>query len=338
MASLDSLPADHRAVLQLVLQRGRSYDDIAELLSIDRAAVRERASSALDALGPQTGVTPERRALITDYLLGQLPSRVSEDTRNRLAESPGDRAWARVVASELAPLASGTLPEIPTETTRTETTRTGTARPEGPLGERPSSRTGGALLLIGGALLAVIVVVVLIVVLSSGDSSSSSSTTTITAASVPPATAPTPAATTGATPTAPTGTTATGTTNTTTTGTATAKPIAQVNLVSPTGAKTPAGVAIIVKQGANTGLVVRASGVPANTRQDAYAVWLYNSASDTKILGFVNPGVGTTQVLQTAGPLPAGASHFKQLLVSVETVPKPKAPGRIILQGALNLH
>lgn len=331
MASLDSLPADHRAVLQLVLQRGRSYDDIAELLSIDRAAVRERASSALDALGPQTGVTPERRALITDYLLGQLPSRVSEDTRNRLAESPGDRAWARVVASELAPLASGTLPEIPTDTTRTET-----APPKVPLGERPSSRTGGALLLIGGAVLAVIVVVVLIVVLSSGDSPASSSTTT--AASVPPATAPTPAATTGATPAAPTGTTATGTTNATTTGTATARPIAQVNLVSPTGAKTPAGVAIIVKQGANSGLVVRASGVPANTRQDAYAVWLYNSASDTKILGFVNPGVGTTQVLQTAGPLPAGASHFKQLLVSVETVPKPKAPGRIILQGALNLQ
>src|ERR1700716_3643008 len=84
MASLDSLPADHRAVLQLVLQRGRSYDDIAQLLSIHRAAVRERALSALDALGPQTAVEPERRALITDYLLGQLPSRVSEDTRNRL--------------------------------------------------------------------------------------------------------------------------------------------------------------------------------------------------------------------------------------------------------------
>ena len=56
MASLESLPADQRAVLQLVLQRGRSYDDIATLLSIDRAAVRQRALSALDALGPQTGV------------------------------------------------------------------------------------------------------------------------------------------------------------------------------------------------------------------------------------------------------------------------------------------
>ena len=118
MASLDSLPSDQRAVLELVLRRGRSYDDIARLLSIDRAGVRERALAGFDALGPDTDVPPERRALITDYLLGQLPSRVSEDTRDRLAASPSERAWARVLASELTPLASGPLPEIPTEAMR----------------------------------------------------------------------------------------------------------------------------------------------------------------------------------------------------------------------------
>src|SRR5581483_3559712 len=51
MASLDSLPPDQRAVLQMVLQRGRSYDDIAEMLSIDRASVRRRALEAFDELG-----------------------------------------------------------------------------------------------------------------------------------------------------------------------------------------------------------------------------------------------------------------------------------------------
>jgi hypothetical protein len=191
----------------------------------------------------------------------------------------------------------------------------GTGAPGGP----PSSRRGGALLLAGLALLAVIVVVVLVVVLSSSGDSSSSSTST--AASVP-----TPTTSSSATTTA-----------TTTSGTATAKPIAQVNLLSPTGGAAK-GVAIIVKQGTTTGLVIRATGVPANTRHNAYAVWLYNSPSDNKILGFVNPGVGTTRVLQTAGPLPANASHIKQLLVSVETAPKPKVPGTIVLQGALNLH
>jgi len=113
MASLDSLPADQRAVLQLVLQRGRSYDEIARLLSIDRAAVRQRALTAFDLLGPQTGVEAQRRALITDYLLGQLPPAVAAQTRDRLAESPGERAWARVLASELAPLTKEPLPEIP---------------------------------------------------------------------------------------------------------------------------------------------------------------------------------------------------------------------------------
>ncbi len=115
MASLDSLPADQRAVLQLVLQRDRSYDDIASLLSIDRAAVRDRALAALDALGPQTRVAPERRALITDYLLGQLPGPVVDQVRGRLAESAAERAWARVVSSELVPLAGKPLPEIPDE-------------------------------------------------------------------------------------------------------------------------------------------------------------------------------------------------------------------------------
>ncbi|MEA2159998.1 MAG: hypothetical protein QOD66_2378 [Solirubrobacteraceae bacterium] len=331
MASLDSLPADHRAVLQLVLQRGRSYDDIAQLLSIDRAAVRERALSALDALGPQTGVAAERRALITDYLLGQLPPQVSDATRDHLAETPGERAWARVVASELAPLASGSLPEIPAEATRRERERPPAPAPAAPQMssgeppyEPPSSRAGGAVLLGGGALLIVVVVVVVILLVSGG----SSHKTTSTAASVPAPTTSAPVTST------PTGTT----TATTSTSTATAKPIAQVNLLSPTGAKTPAGVAVIVKQGANTGLVIRAQGVPANTGHDAYAVWLYNSASDTHILGFVNPGVTATKVLQTAGPLPANAAHFKQLLVTIETQSKPKGPGKIVLQGALSLH
>jgi hypothetical protein len=56
------------------------------------------------------------------------------------------------------------------------------------------------------------------------------------------------------------------------------------------------------------------------------------------MLGFVNPGVTSTQVLQTAGPLPTNASHFKQLLVTLETQARPKGPGKIVLQGALSLH
>lgn len=346
MASLDSLPGDQRAVLQLVLQRGRSYDEIAQLLSIDRAAVRERALSGLDALGPETGVVPESRALITDYLLGQLPPRVAENIRDRLAESPAERAWARVVAAELTPLARDSLPEIPSETSRRDAVPepAGAAEPASTPGaaatpesdaipqpaapsqpvsadlsaigqERPRSRMGGAIVLGIGALVAVIVIVILIIVLSSGGGSSNHSRT---------------AASTSA---------SSATTSTTTSGStsATAKPVAQVNLVSPTGNKKLTGVAIVVKQGTSTGVVIRAQGVPANTTHNAYAVWLYNSPSDSHILGFVNPGVKANGVLQTAGLLPANAAHYKHLLVSLETTGKPRIPGQIVLQGALTL-
>jgi len=334
MASLDSLPSDQRAVLELVLRRGRSYDDIARLLSIDRAGVRERALAGFDALGPDTDVPPERRALITDYLLGQLPSRVSEDTRDRLAASPSERAWARVLASELAPLASGPLPEIPTEARRepapaaepaatpapeasapppevvaaapeAQTARTArrerTPRPAA----RRSSRRGGAILL---AVVGVAVIVVVVVLLATGGSSKKHTTTAARAS-------------TGTTSTAGSTTTAT--------------PLAQVNLVSPTAGSKAAGVAVVLRQGTTTAIAIRAQNVPANSKHDAYAVWLYNSPSDSVRLGFVNPPVGGNGVLQTLGPLPSNAGHFSQVLVTLETSGSPRTPGKIVLQGAL---
>ncbi|MDQ6817389.1 MAG: hypothetical protein M3018_08290, partial [Actinomycetota bacterium] len=113
MASLDILPGDQRAVLELVMRQGRGYEEIERLLSIDRTAVRARALDALDAIGPPTTVPAARRALLADYLLGQLPHRVSDEVRDRLAEAPDERAWVEAIAFELAPIASRALPEIP---------------------------------------------------------------------------------------------------------------------------------------------------------------------------------------------------------------------------------
>ena len=93
--------ASARAAARPQLRRDRAA-------AVDRSrAVRERALSALDALGPADRRVPaERRAEISDYLLGQLPSaRLSEDPR-AAGRVPTERAWARVVASELAPLAA----------------------------------------------------------------------------------------------------------------------------------------------------------------------------------------------------------------------------------------
>jgi hypothetical protein len=395
MAPLDSLPADQRAVLQLVLQRGRTYDDIAKLLSIDRGAVRQRALSALDTLGPETELPADQRADITDYLLGQLPAGAAEQTRDRLADSAPERAWARVIAGELADISKDPLPEIPAAGGRSEATEptpmpttdpaateaevteaeatgaratepraiegagvaaagaaaaTGPSEPSqsaasrvtralrgdkaepaedgdgtaagGPAAsERAISRRGGAILL---GVVAVVVIVVVVILATSGGGSKHPTT----AATTPPTTT-TPAATTGTTGTATTGTTGTGTTTTPT------QVIGQINLTAPTAGTKTTGIAEVLKQGATDGIAIVAQNVPANTKSDAYAVWLYNSPSDAHLLGFVNPGVTSTGRLSTAGPLPSNASHYKTLIVTRETQASPKAPGTIILQGTL---
>src|SRR6201995_3627965 len=116
MASFDNLPADQRAVLELVLRRGRSYDEIAQLLSIDRAGVRQRALAALDALGPPTRLPAERRALITDYLLGALPEPVAAEVREHTSCSAAARAWPSPVSQELRALPDGPRPGPPADT------------------------------------------------------------------------------------------------------------------------------------------------------------------------------------------------------------------------------
>jgi hypothetical protein len=50
MTELDRLPPDQRAVLSLVLDRGKSYAEVASMLAIPEATVRDRAHAALDAL------------------------------------------------------------------------------------------------------------------------------------------------------------------------------------------------------------------------------------------------------------------------------------------------
>jgi hypothetical protein len=347
MSSLDGLPADQRAVLELVLKRGRGYDDIARMLSVDRAGVRERALAAFDALGPPTRLLPERRALITDYLLGQLPPRVSDDTRLRLAQSAGERAWARVLASELAPLSSTPLPEIPADAAgrEPEPVGAGGGREPDPVGAatpvpvsdaeespvssapvadgagessgvdgRPSSRRGGIILLALGALV-VVGVVVAIIALTGGSSKNNASTS----ASRSAATSTTPAST----------------STTSTTSTNGAHLVSQINLISPHRGSRAVGVALVLRQGKNTGIAIRAQNLPANGKHDAYAVWLYKSTSDSHILGFVNPSVGSNGVLQAEAGLPANAGHFKQLLITRETVQSPRQPGAIVLTGPL---
>jgi hypothetical protein len=159
-----------------------------------------------------------------------------------------------------------------------------------------------------GALVVVALVVVLISVL--GGSKAHSSSTTVGSGS------------------RPAGTTSTGTTSTG----PKAQVVGQVNLNPPNGTGAAKGVAFVVKQGTAYGIVIEAARVAPNNH-NAYAAWLYNSATDAFRLGFVSPAVGKTGQLQVGSALPTNAGHFKQLLLTLETQSNPKSPGPIVLQG-----
>jgi hypothetical protein len=375
MSALDNLAPDQRAVLQMVLQRGRSYDEIAALLSIERAAVRQRALDAFDALTPASVLPGPERALVTDYLLRQLPERVAEQVHAFLLASEIDREWAQALADVVGPLTSASLPEIPvgaplgaapepagglghgsdpSEPDRAPTpaeeiadaaaewpreawsepsARTPPAREQPPASEprpgreprpprepRPSSRRGGAILL--GAIGALIVAVILVVVLTSGG-----------AAKKPPAPSGNTATGSATTQTQST----TGTTATTAT-TPTARPLAQLNLTSPTGAKSTLGVVLVERVGGVTGMVIDAQGIPGNTKHNAYAVWLYNSATSFKFVGFVQYLVGKAHTINTEGKLPAGATRYHRLLITLETQAHPSTPGEVVLSGPFREH
>src|SRR5215204_1313410 len=109
---LDALAPDQRAVVQLVLQRERSYAQIAELLKISEDAVRARAHAGLSALAPEVELPADKLAQIADFLLGQQNGKPRQATRRLLRSSNGAREWAETVRAQLEDV-GGTLPSLP---------------------------------------------------------------------------------------------------------------------------------------------------------------------------------------------------------------------------------
>ena len=96
MATFDQLPAEQRAILELIIQRRQSYDDLADMLGMSSARVRELAREALTELSPRSAarVDEDWRGQIADYLLNQQTGPESTATRGHLKRSEPARLWA----------------------------------------------------------------------------------------------------------------------------------------------------------------------------------------------------------------------------------------------------
>src|SRR5689334_11951305 len=260
------------------------------MLRLDPDAMRQRAVSALDELGPRVGEVPppDERAEIADYLLGQQAASQRRATRELLETNAQARAWARVVAGELRPLAGDALPEIPAEGAEVDEAFDALQAREPRRAEGDNkARVGGAVLIIGAVIVAVAII---LIVRSGGDDNNDSASTPTT---TPPAR-----------------------TSTSTTPAGQPQVVNQVNMTPGAASPKSVGVLYILKQGGQFALAVQAQDLPPTTQGRFYAAWLVGKGIAPRPLGFtpVVPSKGKTAGrLEFANALPDGANKYKRV-------------------------
>ena len=116
MATFDQLSAEQRAIVELVLQRGKDYDELSDMLAMPESRVRELARDALVDLAPVSAkrVEEDWRGQLADYVLGQQTGPEATATRGHLRRSEPARTWARSLLDSLDQLYdNGSMPAIP---------------------------------------------------------------------------------------------------------------------------------------------------------------------------------------------------------------------------------
>ena len=100
-------------MLQLLLERGQSYGDLASVLGVDEAEVRARARAALTEIA---GADPDRNVGLTDYLLGQADPIGRADASRHLREDAADHELATTLVERLREMfPAAQLPRLPGE-------------------------------------------------------------------------------------------------------------------------------------------------------------------------------------------------------------------------------
>jgi Anti-sigma-K factor rskA/Sigma-70, region 4 len=246
MATFDQLSDEQRAIVELVLQQGKSYEELAQMLDMPEARVRERARDALVDLAPVSarGVEEDWRGQLADYVLGQQDGPEATATRGHLRRSEAARSWTRSLLDSLEQLYSnGDLPAIP-EPDRgarraAATPPPGADAPAGaPLGPVALAAVQRRRLLAAAGAIVVILLVVLvwpIGLVTGGDDNKSNDGSNGKAS-------------------------------------------------TPINTKRQ-GAAVIAKQKGKTQILVQAQKLTPSTQTTAYQVWLYDSDSKRKSLG-----------------------------------------------------
>jgi hypothetical protein len=352
MAPIEDLPADQRAVLSLLVRRGRGYAQIADALDIPEEEVRERAHAALRALAPAEASELGRsaRERIDDYVLGQQSASERLVVYDEIEGSDEARAYADALGAALGTAATAARASAPARAPRARPAgeeparerrsaptrraaaaggiarlaRSGRPRPGADRGDpraagasgQPSaprvSRRGGALLL--GLILAGAIAAIVLSLTGGGSAARSGAGGSASA---------TLAAGTGAT------------------GANGVRVEKELGLTAPAGSGSSAvGVAAVLSSSKRPGL--RALALTAEklepTHGFSYVAWLYTSPSSYELLGKAPPVTSNGQMSPAITPLSSRAGSFHELIVTRETSEHPSHPGQIVLHGAFALH
>ncbi len=374
MSRVEDLPPDLRAVLSLLVGRQQRYGEIAAMLSIEERAVHDRAHAGLALLAPRQAreLSAAQREQVGEYLLSQAPAAQQSAALAYLESSAAARSWARALAGELSPLASGELPAIPTGRSHTEEPIANGAAPAGvgvpaadpnapaphdagvPAADpnAPAPHDAGVSAADddaapaadakqapssrrGGALLlgGLAVVVVVAVALIVGLGGGSSPSSATTSS--------TPSEAGGSTTTATTTPSTTSSTSTSSGKSGSGKKAGEPHLTAtlpltpPNSTSKALGLVEVIAEGNEHAFILAAEHLPP-TSGFHYAAWLYNTPTDAYFLGG-GTTVSSKGTLKAAQSLPSNAAHFATIILTEEHEERPKQPGPIVLSGAFKL-
>ena len=323
MATFDQLAADQRAIIELVLRQGKSYDEIGEMLDLPPTRVRELARDALGELAPFTAefVDPQWRGQLADYVLNQQTGPESQATRGHLRRSEPARIWAYS-------LLDSDRPEIPVgeagarARTREAPAPTNGEGPASPLAAQPRrGRSAAGLspaarsalmrrrILAGVAGLVVLGLLIFAGTKIFGGSSSDNNKTASSTSST--STAPAPA----------------------NNGTAQGQVVAEAALAPIGKTFKGTGAAIVYQSGSQSLIVVRAK-VPPSTGNNKYVLWLYNS--DKQLAPLAADVTNKQGNFQGAAALPNGWQNYHFVDLTYQpTTGKKVGHGQSVMRGPL---